>query len=262
MHPLPHRSQGRRQGHGVRQAVRDEAPSPRPPTRHHGRSRNWSCSLPCLHPGARVAEGSGSRRWTLDLLLRFEVPRSGVPLRVRFSIVAFPPSFTNALPPSCSEELEAYFAEGVVNHMGLAFSRDTNKKVYIQDKMNEDAELLAKMLEEGAFYLCGPTKVTSPLRSPSFTFSFFPRQLSSFFSHIVLTFPPLLPHSQLARSRRLRRLDQVPSRFGQDGRAGAGVHRGAQGGRALRPRDLLGAHLSCSHSFVLIRCCSVSRCSP
>ncbi|GAA5877166.1 hypothetical protein JCM3774_003320 [Rhodotorula dairenensis] len=55
------------------------------------------------------------------------------------------------------EELEAYFQEGVVSHLGLAFSRDTDKKVYIQHKMNEDAELLAKMLEDGAFYLCGPT---------------------------------------------------------------------------------------------------------
>ncbi|BGP40309.1 sulfite reductase [NADPH] flavoprotein component [Rhodotorula kratochvilovae] len=55
------------------------------------------------------------------------------------------------------EELEAYFQEGVVTHMGLAFSRDSDKKVYIQHKMNEDAELLAKMLDDGAFYLCGPT---------------------------------------------------------------------------------------------------------
>ncbi|GAA5820238.1 hypothetical protein JCM11251_005537 [Rhodosporidiobolus azoricus] len=55
------------------------------------------------------------------------------------------------------EELEAYFQEGVVTHMGLAFSRDSDKKVYIQHKMVEDAELLAKMLEDGAFYLCGPT---------------------------------------------------------------------------------------------------------
>jgi hypothetical protein len=128
--------------------------------------------------------------------------------------------------------------------------------------MNEDAELLAKMLEEGAFYLCGPTKVSSPLRSPSFTFSFFPRQLSSFFSHIVLTFPPLLPHSQLARSRRLRRPGQVSSWIGQDGRAGAGVHRGAQGGRALRPRDLLDVHprgSPLSHTlsslYVAVLCC-------
>lgn len=51
------------------------------------------------------------------------------------------------------EELEAYFQEGVVSHLGLAFSRDTDKKVYIQHKMNEDAELLAKMLEDGAFYV-------------------------------------------------------------------------------------------------------------
>ncbi|KAM0791457.1 hypothetical protein ACM66B_005911 [Microbotryomycetes sp. NB124-2] len=55
------------------------------------------------------------------------------------------------------EEIEAYLQDGVVSHTGLAFSRDTNKKVYIQHKMNEDADLLAKMLDNGAFYLCGPT---------------------------------------------------------------------------------------------------------
>ncbi|KAK4054396.1 sulfite reductase [NADPH] flavoprotein component [Microbotryomycetes sp. JL201] len=55
------------------------------------------------------------------------------------------------------EEIEAYLQDGVVSHTGLAFSRDTSKKVYIQHKMNEDADLLAKMLDNGAFYLCGPT---------------------------------------------------------------------------------------------------------
>ncbi|GAA5893777.1 sulfite reductase subunit alpha [Sporobolomyces salmoneus] len=57
------------------------------------------------------------------------------------------------------EELEAYFQEGVVSHLGLAFSRDTDKKVYIQHKIAEDAELLAKLLDtdNGAFFLCGPT---------------------------------------------------------------------------------------------------------
>ena len=56
-----------------------------------------------------------------------------------------------------SEELEAYVSDGVLTHTGLAFSRDTDKKVYIQHKMNEDSDLLARMLENGAFYLCGPT---------------------------------------------------------------------------------------------------------
>ncbi|GAA6062777.1 hypothetical protein JCM10212_006890 [Sporobolomyces blumeae] len=57
------------------------------------------------------------------------------------------------------EELEAYFKEGIVTHLGLAFSRDTAKKVYIQHKIQEDGELLARLLDQdnGAFYLCGPT---------------------------------------------------------------------------------------------------------
>lgn len=48
-------------------------------------------------------------------------------------------------------------SEGVLTHTGLAFSRDTDKKVYIQHKMNEDAELLATMLEDGVFYVRTPS---------------------------------------------------------------------------------------------------------
>ncbi|KAG8715303.1 hypothetical protein FRC11_004709 [Ceratobasidium sp. 423] len=58
------------------------------------------------------------------------------------------------------EELEAYITDGIITHAGLAFSRDTKKKVYIQHKMREDSEMLAKMLggpDKGVFYLCGPT---------------------------------------------------------------------------------------------------------
>ncbi|TFY80815.1 hypothetical protein EWM64_g3197 [Hericium alpestre] len=57
------------------------------------------------------------------------------------------------------EEIEAFIADGIISKAGLAFSRDTAKKVYIQHKMLEDAEDLARMLrvENGVFYLCGPT---------------------------------------------------------------------------------------------------------
>lgn len=57
------------------------------------------------------------------------------------------------------EEIEAWILDNVITHAGLAFSRDGPKKVYIQHKMLEDSETLAKMLhdEKGVFYLCGPT---------------------------------------------------------------------------------------------------------
>ncbi|KAF8591470.1 assimilatory sulfite reductase [Ramaria rubella] len=57
------------------------------------------------------------------------------------------------------EEIEAYIADNVITHSGLAFSRDGKNKVYIQHKMKEDAEMLVRHLsaEEGVFYLCGPT---------------------------------------------------------------------------------------------------------
>jgi sulfite reductase (NADPH) flavoprotein alpha-component len=57
------------------------------------------------------------------------------------------------------EEIEAYMLDRTITRAGLAFSRDGPKKVYIQHKMLEDAEALARMLREenGVFYLCGPT---------------------------------------------------------------------------------------------------------
>ncbi|KAK9895737.1 hypothetical protein P389DRAFT_210613 [Cystobasidium minutum MCA 4210] len=55
------------------------------------------------------------------------------------------------------EEIEAYVDDGVISHTGLAFSRDTKQKVYIQHKMMNDSKLLADLLEDGVFYLCGPT---------------------------------------------------------------------------------------------------------
>lgn len=60
---------------------------------------------------------------------------------------------------------------------------DTNKKVYIQDKMNEDAELLADML------------VASFARSSSVV----PRQVSSLFPRLPPFLPRLLPFFPGAR---------------------------------------------------------------
>jgi hypothetical protein len=57
------------------------------------------------------------------------------------------------------EEIEAYILDGTITKAGLAFSRDGPKKIYIQHKMLEDAQVLAEMLHDhnGVFYLCGPT---------------------------------------------------------------------------------------------------------
>ncbi len=56
-------------------------------------------------------------------------------------------------------QIEAFIKDGIITKAGLAFSRDGPKKVYIQHKMLDDVEALARMLHEdnGVFYLCGPT---------------------------------------------------------------------------------------------------------
>ncbi|PKI83720.1 assimilatory sulfite reductase (NADPH) [Malassezia vespertilionis] len=76
------------------------------------------------------------------------------------------------------EELEAYLTDGLLTHLGLAFSRDQKKKVYIQHKIQEDGHMLTEFLapelangdsgaeqaaidlveegRKGIFTLCGP----------------------------------------------------------------------------------------------------------
>ncbi|KAI1789055.1 assimilatory sulfite reductase [Ganoderma leucocontextum] len=57
------------------------------------------------------------------------------------------------------EEIEAFILDGTIARAGLAFSRDSPRKVYIQHKMRDDGAELARMLwaQRGVFYLCGPT---------------------------------------------------------------------------------------------------------
>ncbi|KAH7466012.1 hypothetical protein KRP22_014995 [Phytophthora ramorum] len=64
------------------------------------------------------------------------------------------------------EELDAYEADGLVTYLRCAFSRDQEHKVYIQDKIAEDKEILADLLlrQNGHFYLCGPTWPVADVR--------------------------------------------------------------------------------------------------
>jgi len=57
------------------------------------------------------------------------------------------------------DELDAYKEQGIISHLGLAFSRDQKQKVYIQDKILEDQKHISEFLVNhvGHFYLCGPT---------------------------------------------------------------------------------------------------------
>lgn len=54
------------------------------------------------------------------------------------------------------DEFEAWQTSGLLTHFHTAFSRDQQKKIYVQDRMTENAAELYKWLEEGAyFYVCG-----------------------------------------------------------------------------------------------------------
>lgn len=54
------------------------------------------------------------------------------------------------------DQLEAMHADGTLTRLDTAFSRDQGKKVYVQDRMQENAAELYAWLERGAyFYVCG-----------------------------------------------------------------------------------------------------------
>ncbi len=57
------------------------------------------------------------------------------------------------------DEWEQYVSKGQVSRLDLAWSRDQEQKVYVQDKMRENAAELWAWLEKGAyFYVCGDAK--------------------------------------------------------------------------------------------------------
>lgn len=57
------------------------------------------------------------------------------------------------------EELSGFMAAGTLAKLSLAWSRESESKVYVQDKMREDAAELWSWLGKGAhFYVCGDAK--------------------------------------------------------------------------------------------------------
>ena len=57
------------------------------------------------------------------------------------------------------EEMEAFMGDGTLSKLSLAWSRDGDKKTYVQDKMREDGKEVWSWLEKGAhFYICGDAK--------------------------------------------------------------------------------------------------------
>lgn len=54
------------------------------------------------------------------------------------------------------DELHAMKSDGHLTHLDLAFSRDQDRKVYVQDRMREQAPTFWQWLQEGAsMYVCG-----------------------------------------------------------------------------------------------------------
>lgn len=61
------------------------------------------------------------------------------------------------------DELEAFARSGALTHLSTAFSRDQDRKIYVQDRMVEEGAELFRWLDDGAvFYVCGDAKRMAP----------------------------------------------------------------------------------------------------
>ena len=61
------------------------------------------------------------------------------------------------------DEFDAMQESGVLTRIDLAWSRDQDHKIYVQDKLRESAEEIWQWLENGAhFYVCGDAKYMAP----------------------------------------------------------------------------------------------------
>ncbi|NBX01854.1 sulfite reductase subunit alpha [bacterium] len=58
-----------------------------------------------------------------------------------------------------ADEWADYLKSGVLTKLDCAFSRDQAQKIYVQDRMKENAAVLWRWIQEGAyFYVCGDAK--------------------------------------------------------------------------------------------------------
>ncbi|MBI6552113.1 sulfite reductase flavoprotein subunit alpha [Pseudomonas sp. LY-1] len=56
----------------------------------------------------------------------------------------------------CQDELQGWLASGDLALLDLAFSRDQEEKIYVQDRLRESADVLRRWLTDGAaIYVCG-----------------------------------------------------------------------------------------------------------
>ena len=56
----------------------------------------------------------------------------------------------------CQDELQGWLASGDLAQLDLAFSRDQEEKIYVQDRLRESADVLRRWLADGAaIYVCG-----------------------------------------------------------------------------------------------------------
>ncbi len=61
------------------------------------------------------------------------------------------------------EELTDWLGRGVLHKLDLAFSRDQQEKIYVQNRMLENSRDLYQWLEDGAyFYVCGDADRMAP----------------------------------------------------------------------------------------------------
>mmetsp|Transcript_12947 Transcript_12947/g.45516 ORF Transcript_12947/g.45516 Transcript_12947/m.45516 type:complete len:642 (-) Transcript_12947:599-2524(-) len=63
------------------------------------------------------------------------------------------------------EEMESMMDAGVINSLHFAFSRETSKKIYVQDRIRQQRTEVAQIMQkQGCIYVCGSISMASEVR--------------------------------------------------------------------------------------------------
>jgi NADPH-ferrihemoprotein reductase len=111
-----------------------------------------------------VSAGTGYAPMRAFLWERLALKREGVPLG---PAVLFNGIRASKLDYIYRDEIEMYQAEGVLDHLHMAMSREVpGQRDYVQNRVAEQGPLVWKLLKQGAYvYLCGSQSMRDDCRS-------------------------------------------------------------------------------------------------
>ncbi len=110
-----------------------------------------------------VSAGTGFAPMRAFLWERLAMSRAGGQLA---EAVLFNGIRSLALDYLYSEEIERFAAEGVLDHVHIATSRDQPRRQYVQDRIRQEGRLVWRLLVAGGYvYICGSPPMRAAVRA-------------------------------------------------------------------------------------------------